>query len=129
MAAAIPASGLADVLSALGDLLQSSPFLEFLLAWTAAVCTHHSSAIQIACQAAPGQARGVMSSGAGSSQGVLPALRALNRGIGKLHEDLGQAAEANLFSLKYLAAAGDLSRHKAANGEVAHVEEVRTESH
>ena len=127
MAAAIPASGLADVLSALGDLLQSSPFLEYLLAWTAAVCTHHSSAIQTACQAAPGQARGMMSSGAGSSQGVLPALRALNRGVGKLHEDLGQAAEANLFSLKYLAAAGDLSRHKAAALDLVEPQAEQTE--
>ena len=47
MAASIPVSGLADVLSALGDLLTSSPFLEFLLSWTAAVCTHHSVQIQV----------------------------------------------------------------------------------
>ena len=126
MAAATPASGLADVLAALGDLLQSSPFLEFLLAWTAAVCTHHSSAIQAACQAVPGHARGIMSSGAGPGQGVLPALRALNRTVGKLHEDLGQAAEANLFSLQYLAAAGGLSRHKAGANEAAMGQEERT---
>ena len=129
VAAAIPASGLADVLSALGDLLQSSPFLEFLLAWTAAVCTHHSSALQAACQAAPWHGRGmtssgIMSSGAGPGQGVLPALRALNRTVGKLHEDLVQAAEANLFSLQYLAAAGGLSRRTAG---AALVQEERTE--
>ena len=52
-----------------------------------------------------------MTSAAGG-QGVLPALRGLNRTIGKLHEDLGEAAETNLFSLKYLGVVGGLEKQK-----------------
>ena len=104
VAGSVPASGLADVLAALGELLQTSPHLEFLLRWISALCIAHSTAIGAACRTGPG-AQPLQ----GSHAAVLPPLRALNRAVAKLHEDLGQAAEQNLFSLQYLGAAASIA--------------------
>ena len=108
VAGSVPASGLADVLAALGELLQSSPHLEFLLRWISALCIAHSTAIGAACQGGPGQGAAAQKL-PGSQAAVLPPLRALNRAVAKLHEDLGQAAEQNLFSLKYLSTAASIA--------------------
>lgn len=104
VAGSVPASGLADVLAALGELLQTSPHLEFLLRWISALCIAHSTAIGAACQTGPGPAAAAQKL-PGSQGAVLPPLRALNRAVAKLHEDLAQAAEQNLFTLKYLSTA------------------------
>ena len=104
VAGSVPASGLADVLAALGELLQASPHLEFLLRWISALCVAHSTAIGAACRTGPGAQQPQ-----GGHAAVLPPLRALNRAVAKLHEDLGLAAEQNVFSLKYLSTAASLA--------------------
>jgi periodic tryptophan protein 2 len=75
-------------LAALAELVPQSPHLEHLLGWIQAVCIRHGDAVQ----------RG----GARS----MPALRALQKAVGRVHEDLASICESNLYSLRYLCTVG-----------------------
>ena len=57
--------------------------------WVKALCVRHGAAIQ--------------SSGVG---GALPALRALQKALTRLHEDLAATCEGNMYTLEYLCSAG-----------------------
>ena len=88
VAASMPASAISQLFTVLADLLGANAHLEFVLIWLQAVCTHHSQSL---C-AAGGSARAH----------VLPALRGVHKGLCRMHEDLGAACQANIYTLQYL---------------------------
>jgi periodic tryptophan protein 2 len=93
-AAALPPALAPRVLGALGEALGASPHAEHLLRWAREVCGRHGGALAAA-------------GGAGGAAGAArPALRALAKALARLQEDLQQTAEANLYELRYLVAAG-----------------------
>ncbi|KAG1660074.1 hypothetical protein FOA52_006420 [Chlamydomonas sp. UWO 241] len=102
VAAAMPAVWAPQVLTLLAEQLAVSPHLEFLLIWVRAMCVAHGPALE----------------GAGSSGKVMPALRNLQKVLGRTHDDLSAACEGNLYMLDYLVEAG--SAHLAQGG---HAEE------
>ncbi len=55
---------------------------------------------------------------------VAPALRALQRGLTRAHEDMAGTAEANLYTLRYLCAAG-----KAIDAQAAEKPDAETNGH
>lgn len=88
VAAGLPTSSLPAMLAALVEALTASPHLEFVLDWVKAVCTAHGSAIQNLTASA-----------------VQPALRALQRVVAQLHDQLTPACDSNLYTLRYLSQA------------------------
>ena len=89
----IPSASVPAVLTALAEELGESPHLHFLLNWVEAIAVRHGSSLQKAPAAT-----------------VMPALRALQRVLGRTHEDLAGASESNLYTLAYLCAAGKPSK-------------------
>lgn len=89
VAAGIPSAWVSQVLVALGMYLADSPHLEFLLSWLRTVCIRHSKALQ--------NERAV---------DIMPAIRSMQRVLGKTHQDLAAACDSNLYTLQYLCAAG-----------------------
>jgi periodic tryptophan protein 2 len=81
---------LSPVLTSLAELLSSSPHAEFLLRWLHALCVAHGAALQ---------QTGL------SAAGAAPALRGLQKALGRMHADLSAACDANLYTLRYLTAA------------------------
>ncbi|PSC76313.1 periodic tryptophan 2-like protein [Micractinium conductrix] len=98
----MPAAVVPQLLAALGELIPSTPHIEYLLSWAQALCVRHGAAIQ--------------ASGAGAGS-ALPALRSLAKALTRLHEDLAFTCEANLYGLQYICAAA------AAGGGADVVEE------
>lgn len=107
-AGALPPAFVPQVLTQLAEALSSSPHLEFLLTWVRAVCAAHGEALRAAASGAV--ARGAAAGGgAGSavpSSAVMPALRALQKCLTRLHADLAHTCEGNAYTLDYLVAAG-----------------------
>jgi periodic tryptophan protein 2 len=99
VAATLPPAAAPALLGALGEALGASPHVEHVLRWAQAVCARHGAA----AAAAPG--------------GAAPALRALHKALAGLQEDLGGAAEGNLYALRYLCAAGQDGEGAAAGAE------------
>jgi hypothetical protein len=79
-----------QVLTLLAEQLAVSPHLEFLLIWVRAMCVAHGPALE----------------GSGSGGKVMPALRSLQKVLGRTHDDLSAACEGNLYMLDYLVEAG-----------------------
>lgn len=98
VAAALPAAVVPRLLGALGEALPESPHLEHLLGWVRAVCSRHGAAVLTR----PGDAA--------------PALRTLQKALAGVQEDLAGTCEANLYTLRYLCAAGEAG--EGAEGEV-----------
>lgn len=97
------------MLTQLAEALSSSPHLEFLLTWVRAICTAHGEQLRQAQQGGGG--------GGGSGSAVAPALRALQKGLGRLHADLASTCEGNLYTLDYLVAvAGHAEEEEQAGG-------------
>ena len=84
MVSTVPKSFVAQLLSALVELLAESAHAEFLLQWISAVCHAHAGLLQ------------------GGGADVQPLLRALQKGTNRMHADLAGACEANLYTLEYL---------------------------
>lgn len=99
VAATLPAAVAPALLAALGEALPSTPHLEHVLGWVKAVCARHGAAIQ----AQPGAAA--------------PALRALQKGLAQLQEDLAATCESNLYSLEYLCSVGGAGEAADAGGD------------
>jgi periodic tryptophan protein 2 len=51
------------------------------------------------------------------SSATMPAFRALQTAVTKAHEDLASACDANLYTLRYLCAAGNAAYGKPAGGK------------
>lgn len=103
----LPAAVVPPLLGALAELLPQTPHVEHLVGWAKALCVRHGGAVQ------------------GGAGGALPALRALQKALTRLHEDLAETCEANLYSLQYLAAAGE----DAAGGDDAQQQQQDGQQH
>ena len=90
VAAGVPTSALPTVLAVLAEALTDSPHLEFVLGWVQSLCVVHGGALQNTAQNA----------------GALPPLRALQRAVAQVHDQLAVACDSNLYTLEYLTAAG-----------------------
>ncbi len=89
VAAGVPSASVPQMLVALASYLADSPHLEFLLGWLQHVCVKHGRTLQSEKAAV-----------------VMPAIRSLQRVLGKTHEDLSAACDSNLYTLQYLCASG-----------------------
>nr|ADF43197.1 UTP1m [Chlamydomonas reinhardtii] len=124
-AAGLPAMFVPTVLAALAEAAADCPHLEFLLGWVRAVCSAHGAALQAAAGGgAPGTGVAARLAAAGVAGGqlpassVLPALRSLQKVLGRLHTDLAAACEGNVYMLDYLASvSGTAATGEPANGE------------
>ena len=92
VAAGIPSASVGQILVALGAYLADSPHLEFLLSWLRTVCIKHSKALQNE-----------------RALDIMPAIKAMQRVLGKTHQDLAAACESNQYTLQYLCAAGKIA--------------------
>lgn len=88
VAADIPTSGLAIVLSAIAEALTSSPHLEFWLDWLQTICTAHGVIIQ------------------GSAAAVQGPLRSLQRVVAHIYDQLSSLCNSNVYLLQFLCQAG-----------------------
>ena len=104
---ALPSSSAPGLLGILAELLPSSAHLEFLLKWVRAIGVRHGAALHMA-QLNSTATRSIT---AGSSIGsaaphvnsnALPALRALQKALTKIHEGLAMTCESNIYALEYL---------------------------
>eukprot|EP00884_Botryococcus_braunii_P018730 jgi/Botrbrau1/5540/Bobra.0023s0024.1 len=86
--AGLPTATLPEMLQTLAALIGTAPHAQYIAAWLKAICVRHGAALQ----------------GLPSAVRMAP-LRAVQRAVTQLHSDLGSAAEANLYKLRYLAAA------------------------
>lgn len=91
VAAGIPSAAVGQVLVALGAYLADSPHLEFLLSWLRMLCVRHSKTLQNE-----------------RALDIMPAIRSMQRVLGKTHQDLAVACESNQYTLQYLCAAGQI---------------------
>lgn len=85
VASSLPTASVPAMLPVLAQALASSPHLEFLLSWVQALCLR----------------RDVSQKGLAAS--CSPALRALQKVLGQMHDDLAGPTEDNLYTLQYLA--------------------------
>jgi hypothetical protein len=88
VASGVPTSSLSTVLAALAEAMVQSPHLEFVLDFVQAICTVHGGAIQSLA----------------ASQVQAP-LRALQRVVGQVHDQLSSASDSNMYTLQYLSQA------------------------
>ena len=93
VAAGVPSASVPQVLVALASYLADSPHLEFLLSWLRDICVRHGRSLQNEKAAV-----------------IMPAIRSLQKVLGKTHEDLSAACDSNLYTLQYLCAAGKHSQ-------------------
>ncbi|KAL1551424.1 U3 snoRNP protein [Salvia divinorum] len=84
VASAVPVRYLLRLVQALGDLLEQSPHLEFILRWCQELCKAHGSSIQQ------------------NSRNLLPALKSLQKAVTTLHQDLADTCSSNEYMLRYL---------------------------
>ncbi|KAK9666312.1 hypothetical protein RND81_14G176600 [Saponaria officinalis] len=80
----IPSRYLQRLIEALTDLMESCPFLEFILRWCQEICKVHGNSIQQ------------------NSRKLLPALKSLQKAITRLHQDLAETCSSNEYTLRYL---------------------------
>ncbi|CAO2839236.1 unnamed protein product [Amaranthus hypochondriacus] len=86
VASSIPFRYLQRLIEALTDLLEGSPFLEFILRWCQEICKIHGHSIQQ------------------NSKNLLPALKSLQKAITSSHQDLADMCSSNEYTLRYLCA-------------------------
>ncbi|RZC66734.1 hypothetical protein C5167_010421 [Papaver somniferum] len=87
IASSIPFRYLQRLMEALSNLLENSPYLEFILRWCQEFCKAHGHSIQE------------------NFRTLHPALRSLNKAITRSHQDLSETCSSNLYSLRYLTSA------------------------
>lgn len=87
VASAIPFPHLSKFLECITEVFQSSPHLEFMLCWCQEVCRAHGRTIQL------------------HNKELLPPLRALQKTVTRLHEDLSTCCSSNQYLLQYLCSA------------------------
>jgi periodic tryptophan protein 2 len=99
----LPATAAPGMLETLAQLVPSSPHLEFLLKWVRALGLRHGVMLQ------QQQQQQYMRHGGGGNNGraaaaaaATPALRALQKTLTKVHEDLAAMCESNVYSLEYI---------------------------
>lgn len=97
VASGVPTASVASVLQALAECLSETPHVEFALRWVRALCARHAAALQTM-----------------PSSVTLPVFRSLQRVLTRLQDDLSTAAESNLYTLRYLSAAGEAADRRAA---------------
>ncbi|GLC52693.1 hypothetical protein PLESTB_000658000 [Pleodorina starrii] len=108
-AAGLPPVFVPAVLGALAECAAQCPHLEFVLSWVRTVCTAHGGLLKAAASGGGGggaAAARVAAGGGAAAAALMPVLRSLQKVLGGLHGDLAAAAEGNMYSLEYLAAAG-----------------------
>lgn len=88
VAASVPTATVVPLLTSLAGSLATSPHLEFMLAWLHALCMHHGNMLQV--------------HGSGSHSAVMPALRAVQKSLFQVHEDISTACQTNVYTLRYL---------------------------
>ncbi len=119
-AAGVPAVYVPTVLTALAEAVGETAHLEFVLGWVKAVCTAHGEGLRAA--GSGGSAAGrlgaqLLGGAAGGGAGVMPALRSLQKVLGRLHGDLAATCESNVYALDYLSAAAAAGAGKAEEEE------------
>ncbi|KAL2926244.1 Periodic tryptophan protein 2 [Bienertia sinuspersici] len=88
VASSIPSRYLQRLMEALTELMESCPFLEFVLRWCQEICKVHGHSIQQ------------------NSRNLLPALKSLQKAITGLHQDLAEMCSSNEYTLRYLCSTG-----------------------
>ncbi|CAM6092951.1 unnamed protein product [Calypogeia fissa] len=83
----VPLSYLGTLLVALTGFLDNSPHLEFLLEWCQEICVAHGRSILT------------------RNKELLPGLRALQKSLTRMHEDLASVCSTNHYLLQYLCSA------------------------
>eukprot|EP00250_Pteridium_aquilinum_P004303 c14523_g1_i1 orf=130-3006(+) len=87
VASQVPALHLNKLFESIAVILENSPHLEFMLRWCQELCRAHGRTIQL------------------RNREFLPALRALQKTITRLHEDLAGFCNSNHYLLQYLCSA------------------------
>lgn len=87
VASQIPALHLNRLFESIADILDNSPHIEFMLRWCQELCCANGRTIQL------------------RHREYLPTLRALQKTITRLHEDLAGFCNSNLYSLQYICSA------------------------
>lgn len=116
----LPALFLQQLLSTLVELLESSPHMEFMLAWAKALLVAHGPVLAAAAGGATALRAAVVVGGstaadaaaAAAGGGVVSTLRALQQVVGRLHQDISSTAEGNVYMLNYLVEAGKLQQQQ-----------------
>ncbi|KAL9232034.1 hypothetical protein vseg_007183 [Gypsophila vaccaria] len=80
----IPFRYLQRLIEALTDLMESCPFLEFILRWCQEIGKVHGNTIQQ------------------NSRKLLPVLKSLQKAITRMHQDLAEMCSSNEYTLRYL---------------------------
>lgn len=88
VAGAVPSKYLQRLIEALANLVEKSPYLEFILRWCQELCRIHGNCIQQ------------------NSRNLLPALKSLQKAITRSHQDLAEMCSSNEYMLRYLCATG-----------------------
>lgn len=91
VASQVPVLHLNRLFESIADILDKSPHLEFMLHWCQDLCRAHGRTIQM------------------RNREFLPALRALQKTITRLHEDLAGFCNSNQYLLQYLCSAPNLT--------------------
>lgn len=87
VASQVPALHLNRLFESIAEILENSPHLEFMLRWCQELCRAHGRTIQL------------------RNKELLPQLRALQKTITRLHEDLAGFCNSNHYLLQYLCSA------------------------
>lgn len=94
-----PAAYLPQLLGLISEALTASPHVEFLLRWVHALCTQHGELLKKA------------------DTTIMPVLRSLQKGLGRLHADLSEASEQNMYTLEYLTAVAAAGGDEDGDGD------------
>lgn len=84
VASSIPFRYLQRLIEALTELMESCPYLEFILRWCQEICKAHGNSIQQ------------------NSRNLLPALKSLQKAVTSFHQDLAEICSSNEYTLRYL---------------------------
>ncbi|KAL6334269.1 hypothetical protein AAG906_014668 [Vitis piasezkii] len=88
VASSVPLRYLQRLIEAFADLLESCPYLEFILRWCQELCKAHGHSIQQ------------------NSRNLLPSLKSLQKAMARLHQDLADTCSSNEYLLRYLCTTG-----------------------
>ncbi|KAJ9692558.1 hypothetical protein PVL29_011551 [Vitis rotundifolia] len=88
VASSVPLRYLQRLIEAFADLLESCPYLEFILRWCQELCKAHGHSIQQ------------------NSRNLLPSLNSLQKAMARLHQDLADTCSSNEYLLRYLCTNG-----------------------
>ncbi|KAL8151638.1 hypothetical protein V2J09_021446 [Rumex salicifolius] len=82
VAASIPSRYVKRLVEAFAELIETCPYLEFILQWCQEMCKIHGQSIQT------------------SSRNMMPALKSLQKAITRLHQDLADTCSSNEYMLR-----------------------------